>query len=142
MLFAWLYPGGNGGFNECQTADISVKDWARQQLFLADGRFVEDKTWCFYALNYAERSRSMTQGQWFVNNFLHSEDMPCIDALKEKLKNSDTKFIENLQYFAQCVSGSDSYWRNIRAELISWMGFRLYLLLFTVQSTSGKTLRS
>jgi hypothetical protein len=26
-----------------------------------------------------------------------------------------------LQYFAQCVPGSDSYWRNKRAELISWI---------------------
>jgi hypothetical protein len=42
--------------------------------------------------------------------------------LKEKLKNNDTKFIEKLQYFAQCVPGSYSYWRNKRAEMISWIG--------------------
>jgi hypothetical protein len=42
--------------------------------------------------------------------------------LKEKLTNNDTKSIEKLQYFAQCVPGSDSYWRNKRAELISWIG--------------------
>jgi hypothetical protein len=42
--------------------------------------------------------------------------------LKEKLKNDDTEFIEKLQYFAQCVPGSDSYWRNKRAELISCNG--------------------
>jgi hypothetical protein len=53
MLFPWLYPGGNGDFNESRTVDIIVKHWARQQLFLADGRCAKDKTWYFYALNYA-----------------------------------------------------------------------------------------
>jgi hypothetical protein len=64
----------------------------------------------------------MTQGQWFVNNLLYTEEIPCIDSLKKKLKNNDTKFIEKIQYLAQCVPGSDSYWRNKRAELISWIG--------------------
>jgi hypothetical protein len=60
MLFPWLYPGGNVYFNESIKVDIGVKDWSRQQLFMADGRFAKDKTLCFYALNYAERRRNMT----------------------------------------------------------------------------------
>jgi hypothetical protein len=28
MLFLWLYPGGNGDFNESHSIDITVKDWA------------------------------------------------------------------------------------------------------------------
>jgi hypothetical protein len=44
MLFPWLYPGGNGDFSESIKVDIGVKDWARQQLFVADGRFAKDKT--------------------------------------------------------------------------------------------------
>jgi hypothetical protein len=60
MLFTWLYPGGNGDFNESRKVDIGVKDWARQQMFMADGRFVKDKPWCFYALNYTECRRNMT----------------------------------------------------------------------------------
>jgi hypothetical protein len=75
MIFPWLYPGGNFDFNECQTVDISFTDWTGQELFLADGRFVKDKTWCFYALKYVERRRNMNQGQWFVNNLLHSEEI-------------------------------------------------------------------
>jgi hypothetical protein len=90
MLFTWLYPGGNGDFNEIRKVDIGVKDCDRQQMFMADGRFEKYKTWCFYALNYAERRRNMTQCQWFVNNLLHTEEIPCIDSLKEKLKNKDT----------------------------------------------------
>jgi hypothetical protein len=70
MLFPWLYPGGNGYFNEGRKVDIGVKYCTRQQLFIADGRFAKYNTWCLYALNYAERRRNMTQGQWFVNNFL------------------------------------------------------------------------
>jgi hypothetical protein len=44
MLFPWLYPGGNGDFNESRTVNINIKDWARQQLFLDDGRSMKDKT--------------------------------------------------------------------------------------------------
>jgi hypothetical protein len=43
MLFPWLYPGGNGDLNESRKVDIGVKDWARQQLFMADGRFAPRK---------------------------------------------------------------------------------------------------
>jgi hypothetical protein len=64
----------------------------------------------------------MTQGRWFVKNLIHSEDVPEMETLKEKLRNHDTKFIERLQYFARLVPGSDSYWRNNRAELVSWIG--------------------
>jgi hypothetical protein len=122
VLFSWLYPGGNSDFNEDRKIDISVKDWASQQLHLADGRFSKDKSWCFFALNYAERRRNMTQGRWFVKNLIHSEDVQDMETLKEKFRNNDTKFIEKLQYFARFVPGSDSYWRNKRAELVSWIG--------------------
>jgi hypothetical protein len=47
MLFPWLYPGGNGDFNKSKKVDIGGKDWDRQHLFMADGRFAKDKTWCF-----------------------------------------------------------------------------------------------
>jgi hypothetical protein len=50
------------------------------------------------------------------------DTLPFIDTLKEKLKNNDTQFIEKLQFFSQYVSGSDSYCRNKRAELSSWIG--------------------
>jgi hypothetical protein len=71
MLFPWIYPGGDGDFNESCSVDITVKNWESQQLYMEDGRFARDKTWCFYALNYAERRRNKVQGQWFVNNLLH-----------------------------------------------------------------------
>jgi hypothetical protein len=73
MLFPWLYPGGNGHFNERHIIDITVKDFANQQLNMADGQFAKDNTWCVYALNYAKRRRNQVQGKWFVNNLLHSE---------------------------------------------------------------------
>jgi hypothetical protein len=37
MLFPWLYPGGNGDFNESGDVDINIKDWASQQLYFDDG---------------------------------------------------------------------------------------------------------
>jgi hypothetical protein len=36
---------------ESRSVDINIKDWARQQLFLANGRLSKDKMWCLYALN-------------------------------------------------------------------------------------------
>jgi hypothetical protein len=122
MLFHWLYPGGNGDFNEDRKIDISVKDWATQQLHLADGLFAKDKTWCLFALKYAEIRRNMTQGHWFVKNLIHSEDVPDMETLKEKLINNDTTFIDKLQYFARLIPGSDSYWINKRAELVYCIG--------------------
>jgi hypothetical protein len=86
MMFPSLYPVGNGDFNKCRPVDIIVKNWARQHMFLDHGRFAKDKTWCLYALNYAESRRNMTQGQLFVNNLLHSWEVQCIDTLKDKLK--------------------------------------------------------
>jgi hypothetical protein len=100
MLFPWLYPGGNGDFNESHNIDITVKDWASHQLYMADGRFARENTWCLYALNYSERRSNKVQGQWFVNNLLNCEEIPDIDTLKSKLKTNDKKFIEKLQYFA------------------------------------------
>jgi hypothetical protein len=73
-------------FNESKKVDIEVKDWPRQQLFMADGRLVNDKTWCFYSLNYDEPRRSMTQGQWFVKNLLHTKEITCTDSLKKSWK--------------------------------------------------------
>jgi hypothetical protein len=37
----------------------------------------------------------MTQGQWFVNNLMHSEKIPCMDMLNEKLKNNDTSSLRS-----------------------------------------------
>jgi hypothetical protein len=122
MLFPWLYPGVNGYFNEIRSIGITVKGWAIQQLYMADGWFSWDNTWCLYALNYAECRRNQVQGQWFVNNLLYSEEIPDIDTLRSKLRNNDTKLIQKQQYFARCVPGSDLYWRNKRTELVSWIG--------------------
>jgi hypothetical protein len=89
---------------------------------MAGGIFARDKTWCFYALHYAERRRNKVQGQCFVNNQLHSEEITDIDTLKSKLKSNDTKFTEKLQYFAKNGPGPDAYWRDTRAGLMSWIG--------------------
>ena len=66
MLFPWLYPGGNGDYLENRNIKITPMEWAKYQLQYADGRFSEDKIWCFYAQNYCQRRRNMDQGYWFV----------------------------------------------------------------------------
>jgi hypothetical protein len=47
MLFPWRYPGGNGDFNEDQKIDISVKDWAIQQLPWLMGDLLKTKLGVF-----------------------------------------------------------------------------------------------
>jgi hypothetical protein len=44
VLFPWIYPGGNGDFDESPIIDITVKDWASQHLYRADGWFARDNT--------------------------------------------------------------------------------------------------
>jgi hypothetical protein len=104
-MFLWLYPGENGDFNESRIIDITIKDWSGQQLYMADGRFSRENTWCFFDLNSTEHRRNQVQSQWFVNNLLYSEEIPDIDTLKSKLKINDTKIIQNLQYFPRCIPG-------------------------------------
>jgi hypothetical protein len=58
MLLPWLYPCGNDDFNESRSVDIIIKDWESQQLYMADGLFDRDRTWCLYDLHYAERRRN------------------------------------------------------------------------------------
>jgi hypothetical protein len=59
-------------------------------MFMADGRFAKDETWFFYALNCAERRRNTTQGQWFVNKLLHSEEKPCIETTQHSFISNST----------------------------------------------------
>jgi hypothetical protein len=90
-----------------------------------DGRFAKDKTWCFCASNYTQRRINQVQGQWFVNNLLHGKKITDIDTLESKLRNNYTRAIEKLQYFTNGVPGSDAYWRDKRAELISINGHHI-----------------
>ena len=121
MLYPWLYPGGNGDFVESRNIPVTAKKWAEHQLFLKDGRFAKDKTWCFYALNCIERRRNMDQGRWFIKNFLPGDDISCLEDLQEKLQMNDTRFLSKLQYFSRIIPGSDAYWREKKSELISWI---------------------
>ena len=105
---------------------MTAKQWAEHQLFLKDGRFAKDKTWCFYALNYIERCRNMDQGRWFVNNFLPGDDITCLEDLQEKLQMNDTRFLSKLQYFSRIIPGSDAYWRGKNQN--SLVGFQIILL--------------
>ena len=124
MLFPWLYPGGNGDYNEERKHKVTPKEWAKQQLFLKDGRFAEDKIWCFYALNYAERRRNMDQGRWFINYFM-KENINNVEQLQQKIEENKSSFIPKLQYYSRLVPGSDAYWREKKGELVSWMSHHI-----------------
>jgi hypothetical protein len=90
-----------------------------------DGRFAKDKQWWLYALHFAQRRRTQTQGSWFVENWMKNEQIPNVDDLKEKLKGKYTKFVGKLQYLSSSVSGSNSYWRNKRSDQLSWINHHI-----------------
>ena len=125
MLYPWLYPGGNGDYNESRIVSVSPTQWGEHQLFLSDGRFARDKTWCYYAFNYIECRRNMEQGRWFINNFLPGDKITLVEQLQEQLGKNDIRYISKLQYFSKNVPGSDAYWREKKAELISWISYHV-----------------
>ena len=119
--FPWLYPGGRGDVNDqhCEQ-EIEESQWAKMQLRYFDNRFQKDYMWCFYALNFVQRHRNKKSGGFFLKDFV-TDKPPTLDELKDKIRNGDTKFISQLQYFSGKLEGSDAYWRKMRAELYSWI---------------------
>ena len=67
----------------------------------------------------------MEQGRWFVKNFIPGDNISCLEDLQEQLQKNDTRFLSKLQYFSKNVPGSDAYWREKKAELISWIGHHI-----------------
>ena len=78
---------------EDRNIKISPGEWAKHQLHYVDGRFSGDKTWSFYALNYVQRRRNMSQGGWFASNFYEDEDINSVEELQKKIDQQGNKYI-------------------------------------------------
>ena len=123
--FPHLFPGGNADVNEHDRAiKVSESDWAKHLLYQKDGRFVRDKIWCFFALNYCARRRNIQDGSYFVDGHISSPPM-CLDQLKNQIQEGDTSFINKLMFYSKRTRGSDAFWRYKRAELYNWIHYHV-----------------
>lgn len=118
--FPWLFPGGIGDFCDIRNIHLSSIEWAKRLIMFYDGRFVTDRMFCFFALNYIVRRRNQEKGNFFINDFSCTK-VADIDALKELIANGNTSFINEISYFTKEVKGSDGFWRMKRSQLYTWV---------------------
>ena len=115
--FPWLFPGGLGDPIDYPQ---SIGDWGAQMLFYQDARFIVDKIFCFFALNYIIRHRNATSGRFFIDKF-QKECPETLAGLKEQIENGNTSFVNSLTYYNKRVKGSNSYWAHKRSEVYTWI---------------------
>ena len=121
LAFPWLFPGGIGDFKDSRkNKKLSVSDWARRLMMYEDARFIKDKVFCFYAMNYVIRRRNRESSNFFVNKLV-SRCNADIESIQEEIAKGNSSFINQITYFSKIVRGSDSYWRYKRDELHTWI---------------------
>jgi len=122
--FPWLFPGGIGDINQKTDDTIEISKWIKKLMLYEDGRFAEDKMFCFFVLNYYQRHLNNLQGSFYVTHF-NKYGPQNIDDLKDQIRQGNTAWIDKLLYFGSKVTGSPSYWRERRQEVYSWINFHL-----------------
>lgn len=118
--FPWLYPGGVGDYNDYTDTTEDIDTWLERLVHYFDGRFAQDKMWCFFALNYANRRKNSTAGSYFVKNF-YKNGPKSLSQLQNDLEKGDFEWIDRIQYYSHKVKGSSGYWRFKRSEVYSWI---------------------
>ena len=119
MAFPWLFPGGYGGPFCNHPTKLTLKAWLENCTYYEDGRFVMDKAFAFYALNFVNRHSNASQGRFFVNQ--HNKTFDDLTDLQEAVKNGNYSWINNLMYFSSKIKGSVPYWREQRGKIHSWI---------------------
>ena len=118
LAHPWLFPGGVGDVTDFPTDDIGK--WGEMLFRHKDGRFQNDKFFCFYALNYITRHRNASSGSWFVREF--SKGCPeNLEDLKSQIEAGNTSFINRITHCNQNTKGSTPHWHKKRSELCNWM---------------------
>lgn len=120
MAFPWLFPGGVGDFQDFRDQKVTAGEWARRMIMYEDARFLRDKAFCFFALNYVVRRRNQSEGNFFVNTFATNGKSDLPDLQKE-IEEGNLSFINQISYFSNTVQGSNAYWRDKRSQLYSWI---------------------
>ena len=123
--FPHLFPGGVADVKEPERKiQVWISKWAKHLLLYSDGRFARDNVWCFFAYNYCLRNRNTESGSFFVNRHI-SNPPSSLEELQNSLRNGDYSFVNKMCYFTKRVRGSDSYWRQKRAELYNWVHYHI-----------------
>ena len=124
--FPWLFPGGFGDIKDFENSDANLASWGRRLLYYEDGRFAQDKLFCFYAMNYIVRHRNSSSGKFFIDKF--QRDVPeTLEELKATIRSGDMRFVNNLTYYNKRIKGSTAYWFQKRAEVYAWINEHMQL---------------
>jgi len=89
-----------------------------------DSRFVSDKIFSFYALNYIIRNRNASAGQFFLKSY-HYNGPESLGELQELIEKGNTSFVNSLVYWNQRIKGSSPYWYKKRCELYNWINHHI-----------------
>ena len=125
MAFPWLFPGGIGDFHDRKNRKVTVGEWAKRLMMYEDGRFVKDKMFSFYVLNYITRRRNQDSGNFFVNKFFTGNNTITIDELQNRIKEGKDEFLRQICYFTKQIKGSNGYWISKRNELNTWIAHHI-----------------
>ena len=117
-VFPWLFFEGIGDFYEKSSAERDMSKWIRSLLLYEDGRFAEDKMFCFFANNFLQRHLNDQQGSFYVNQF-DTNGPKTLHELQTQIEQGNKKWIDKLLYFGSKVIGSAAYWRERQAEVYS-----------------------
>ena len=89
-----------------------------------DNRFQNDKIFGFYANDYCQRKMANSNGGVFVNRVCQSFP-DTLEDLQNQIRQGDHSFLKQIQYFCGSIKGTDSYWRQKKEELNSWMTYHI-----------------
>ena len=123
MAFPWLFPGGYGGPFEPNPFNTGIRQWLENCSYYEDGRFIRDKVFAFYALNYVNRHTNASQGKYYINQ--HNKEFDDLEDLQEAIRKGLVSWISKLIYFSSQVKGSVPYWRDQRGKIHTWIDYHI-----------------
>ena len=123
LAFPWLFPGGYGGLFGPQPTNLTPRQWLENCSYYEDGRFIMDKAFAYYALNFVNRHSNAKQGKYFINN--HDKQFDDLESLQKAVEKGDTSWISKLIYFSAQIKGSVPYWRDQRGRIHTWINHHI-----------------
>ena len=123
--FPWLFRGGIGDvYDDTRGLIKRVDKWMSHLMHYRDHRFENDKLFVFFVNDYYQRKSANSNGGYFVKTICYRPP-ETLNDLKRQISNKDFSFVRKLQYFCAKMKGSDSYWRQKRHELTSWINYHI-----------------
>ena len=99
-------------------------EWGKMLSRYEDSRFVTDKIFGFFALNYITRHRNASKGHWFVNKF-HTHGPRTLEDLKKQIQDGDLSYVNSLNYQNRTIKGSSPFWFKKKMELYTWINYHI-----------------